>query len=536
MDRPAELAGQSSRKPPTYHSTKDWRPVLEEKMQRMLYSLDASEAFGRESNVREMGEAHDDGVMGSQDTNNTAHIENIDYTKAMSPGTISGISSVEEARKQRLKALQRRIEEIDSIAQDHNKTSSRPLEESRERCLNELALLFAYVAPRRATALQTIETVNPVEHLPQSADPSPLLRSTEETQPDSPRSSIPHAVGPITAASVQAMLRECSPHHDGMNGRGTGDSGASTVRSASNAAVWGYQSKYADSAEEEQQREEENRGKRPLLNLDGTLTELEEGFSTLELETWERRDSALAGLEETQRGVSGEKGEAKSPAAARRSTPSSALDPLTVPDGIRRRPAKKQTPKQKKTKRPASAVLEPARYTRRATAAEKGKSVAECECPRCQPQLHKQVRFDDSAMDKDEDGPRLSHEGFVKATRERRRRMEAEERGEGASSWAASGPAGLVGLVGLDMFSNPRPAPPVPVRRLEGVDFMQGEAWAQRRRVERHGFVPRVHEWPSRGPGIRSRVTPLGGVDPMVQMDGGDRRPLWRALSRRFKR
>lgn len=523
MDRPTKLAGENSRKPHEYHSTKDWRPILEEKMRGMLYNLGASEAFGGDSNAMETGEAYDDG-----DTNNTANIEDCDYTKAISP---DAVYSVDEARKQRIKALQRRIEEIDSVAQDHNKTSSRPLEETRERCLNELALLCDYVAPRRATALRTIETVKPVEHLAQPADPSPFLRSTEEKQPDSPRSSSPPAIAPITAASVRAVLGEVSPRHDGMNGRGTGDSDTSTVRLASNATIWSSQSKYDDSADEEQQ-EEENRGETPLLNLAGTLTELEEDFSILGLETWERRDSALAGLEETQRRVSGEKGEAKSPAADGRSAPSSALDPLTVPGGIRRRPAKKQTPKQKKTKRPASAVLEPARYTRRATAAEKGKWVAECECPRCQPQLHNQVRFDDSAMDKDEDGPRLSHEGFVKATRERRRRMEAEERGEGSSSWATSGPAGLVGL---DMFSNPRPAPPVPVRRLEGRDVMQGEG-AQRRWVERHGFVPRVHEWPSRGPGTRSGVRPLRGADPMIQMDGGDRRPLWRALSRRFRR
>ncbi|KAK7703655.1 hypothetical protein SLS64_008968 [Diaporthe eres] len=482
----------------------------------------------------EIGEAHDDGIMGSEDTNNTANIEDFDCTEAISSGAVFDASSVDEARKQRIRALRQKIEEIDSVAQDHNKTSSQSLEESRKKCLTELALLYQYVAPRRTTALGTIETVNPVEHLAQSADPSPLLRTTEETRPDSPRSGSPQAVAPITAASVQAMLRECSPRDDGVNGWVTGDSDASTVRSASNAAVWRCQSKYDDSAEEEQQQEEEeNRCERPLLDLAGTLTELEEGFSTPGLETSERRDSALAGLEETHRGVSGEKGEAKSPAADRRSAPSSALDSLVIPEERRRRPTKKQTPKQKNTKRSESAVLEPARYTRRLTAAQKGKWVAECECPKCQPQLHSQVRFDDSAMDEDEDGPGLSHEGSVQAKRERRRRMEAEERGEGASSWATSGPDGLDGL---DMFMNPRPAPPVPVRRLKSVEFVQGEG-AQRRRVEWHGFSPRVHEFRGRrGPRTKSRVMPLGEADPGAQMDGANRNPLLRALSRRFKK
>lgn len=533
MYRPTRLAGESSRKPSAYHSTKDWRPVFEQKMQGMLHNLGESKAFRRNLNVMERGEAYDDSVMGSEDTNNTADIEDLNCTEAISPGAVFDASSVDEARKQRMRALRQRIEEIDTVAQDHNKISSRSLEESRKKYLTELALLCQYVAPRRATALGTIGTVNPVEHLAQSADPSPLLRTAEETQPDSLRSGSPHAVAPITAASVQAMLRECSPRDDGVNGWGTGDSDASTVRSASNAAVWRCQSKYDDSAEEEQQQEEENRGKRPLLDLAGTLTELEEGFSTPGLETSERRDSALAGLEETERGVSGGKGEAKSPAADRGSAPSSALDSLAVSDGRRRRPAKKQTTKQKSTKRSDSAVLEPARYTRRLTAAQKGKWVAECECPKCQPQLHRQARFDDSAMDEDEDGPGLSHEGSVQAKRERRRRMEAEERGEGASSWATSGPDGLVGL---DMFMNPRPAPPVPVRRLKSVYVMQGEG-AQRRRVEWHDFSPRVHEFGSRrGPRTRSRVMPLGEADPMAQMDGASRFPLLRALSRRFKK
>lgn len=561
MNRPTELAGESSRKPPAYHGTKDWRPVFEEKMQGMLYYLGASKAFTRNSNAVGMGEACDDGVMGSQDTNNTAHVEECDYTQAMSPDANFDGPSVEEARKQRIKALQHRIEEIDSVAQDHNETSSRPLEESKEKCLNELALLSDYVAPRRATALRTTETVNPVEHLPQSADPTPLLRTTEETHPDSPRSDSPHAVAPITAASVQAVLRECSPRPDG---RGTGDSDASTVRSASNAAIWRCQSKYDDSAEEEEQQEE-SRGKGAPLDSVGTLTELEGFFNTPGPETSERRDSALAGLEAKQRGEAGGKGEAKSPAADRESGTSGVVDSLPVPDGGRRHPIK-ENPKQKTTQRqceheePASesAVQEPARYTRPPTAAQKGKWAAECECPICQPQRHdKQVRFDEPAMDKAEEGPGLSHEGFVKAMRENRRRMEADERGEGASSWATSGPAGLgLMLVGLeDMFSDPRPAPPVPVRGQESIiSVMQGER-AQKRRVNmldigqpmelngtippvgRYGVFPRVHEFGSRpGPRTRGRVPFLGEADPMAQMDGSSPHALWRALSRRLRK
>ncbi|KAG6363768.1 hypothetical protein INS49_008871 [Diaporthe citri] len=460
MDRPTELAGGSSLEPPAYHSTNDWRPVLEEKMQRMLYNLGISKAFGRDSNVMETGQAYDDGVIGSQDTNNTAHIENCDYTMAMSPGAAFDASSVEEARKQRIKALQHRIEEIDSVAQDDNKTSSRPLEESKERCLNELALLCDYVAPHRATALRTIETVKPVEQLAQSADPTPLLGTTGEAHPDSAVSGSPHTVSPITAARVKAVLRERSSRHEGVNGWGAGDSDASTARSASNAAIWRCRTKYDDdSAEEEQQQEEQQ-------NSTGTLTELEEFFSTTGLVTSERRDSALAGLEETHRGKAGGKGEAKSPAADRRSAPSSTLGSLPVAEVRRRRPTEKHVHRRKNTQRELeheepvseSAVLEPARYTRPPTAKEKGKWVAECECERCQRQRHKRVHFDDSAMDKAEEGPGLSHEGFVKSMRENRRRMEeAQERGEGASFWATSGPTGLDGL---DMFSNPRPAPP----------------------------------------------------------------------------
>lgn len=564
MNRPTELAGESSRKPPAYHGTKDWRPVFEEKMQGMLYYLGASKAFTRNLNAVDMGETDDDGAMGSQDTNNTAYIEEYHYTETMSPGANFDAPSVEEARKQRIKALQHRIEEIDSVARDHNETSSRPLEESKEKCLNELVLLSDYVAPRRATALRTTETVKPVEHLPQSADQTPLMRTTEETHADNPRSGSPHAVAPITAASIQAVLRECSPRPDGVNGRGTCDSDASTVRSASNAAIWRCSSKYDDSAEEEEQQQEENRGQGSPLDSVGTLTELEEFFNTPGLGTSERRDSALAGFEEKQRGVAGGKGKAESPAADRESASSSVLDPPPVLDGRRRRPIKKETPKQRNTiwqrehEEPVSdsAVLEPARHTRPSTAAEKGKGVAECECPICQPQQHdKHVRFDEPAMDKAEEGPGLSHEGFVKAMRENRRRMEADERGEGASSWATSGPAGL-GLVGLeDMFIDPRPAPPVPVRGQGRFDvIMQGER-AQKRRVNmldigepmelngtippmgRYGVFPRVHEFGSRpGPRTRSRVPFLGEADPMGQMDGSSPHALWRALSRRLRK
>lgn len=531
MDRPTQMACESSRKPPASHSTKDWRPVLEEKMQRMLYNLGTSKAFGGESKPMYMEEAHD--------TNkNTANIENCDYTTAISPGAVVDASSVEEARKHMIKALQHRTEEIDSIARDHSKTSSRELEDSKEKCLNELALLHDYVAPRRTTTLRTIDTVDPVEHLAQSADPTPLLRTTEETHPDSPRPGSPHAVAPITAASIHAMLRERSPRHDGVKGRGSRDSDASTVRSASNAATWRSQSKYDDSAEEEQQEEEGKRGQSPIPDSAGTLTELEEFFSAPGLETSGRRDSALAGLEETQRGEPGGKEKAKPPAADRRSAPSSALDSLPVSEGGRSRPTKKQNLKQNNTKQqreheePASesAVLEPARHTRPPTKAEKGKWAAKCECPMCQPQRPKHVRFDESAMDKAEDGPGLSHEGFVKNMRENRRRMEAEERGEGASSWATSGPAGL------DMFTNPRPAPPVPVRRQGNI----GRSMEQNRTVQpmgRYGVFPRVHEFPSRpSHGTRSRVTPLGEADAMVQMDGRKGQQLWRALSHRFRK
>lgn len=538
-------------------NTKDWRPVFEEKMQRKLYNLGASKSFGRYSSIVQMEEAYHDGVMNPQDTNNVAHIEKCDYTKAVSPGSDFDARFIEEARKQRIKALQHsmgRSKELDSVAQDYTKAGTRSLEEFEERCRNELILLCDYVAPRRATPLHIIETMESVEQLAQPADPSPLMRTTEEMRPNSPRPGSPHAVAPIAADSVLdsvlAVLRECSPHLDGVDDWGAGDSNASTVESASNAAIWRCQTRYNEPAKEEEQRR--NRGTGSSDSAD-TLSELVQWLqaSCPDPENSGRRDSALAGLEETERGAACEKGTVKFPAADRMGAPSSLLDSVPVPDGRRHRPTKKHTSeskasgRQRENEKPVSQsmVLEPARRTRRLTAEEKGKWVAECECPACQPQQqNKRVRFDESAMNKAEEGPGLSHDGFVKTMKQNRRRVEARARGEGVSSWASSGPTGLVGL---DMFRNPRPAPRVPVRGQHSVNVMQAGR-APKRRVNKHdisepldgyGVFARVHEFPNPNPGRRSRVTPLGGADPMaVQMDGMGRPPVWRTLSRRLRR
>lgn len=549
MADPTEPAGESSAEP--HYNIKDWRPVFEEKMQRNLYNLGASKAFGTYSSIVQMGEAYHDGRMGAQNPSNVTHIEKCDYTKAVSPGADFDVRCLEEARKQRIKALQHSIgrsKELDSVAQDYNKADTRSPEGFEERCRNELILLCNYVAPRRATPLHIIEPVNSVEKLAQPEDPSPLMRATEEMRPNSSMPGSPHAIVPI-AASVLAILRECSPRQDGLNDWGAGDSKASTEKSASNAAVWRCQSKYNEPAKEEEQRR--NKGQRSS-DYTNTLSELEEWLqaSGPEPENSGRRDSALAGLEETQRVAACETGKVKSPAADRMTVPSSALDPVPVSEGRQHRATKKHTSKPKASRRQRengkhvskSMVLEPARHTRPLTATEKGKWVAECECPACQPQQHQQnkrVHFDESAMDKAEEGPGLSHDGFVKTMKENRRRMEARARGEGVSSWATSGPTGL------DMFRNPRPAPRVPVRGQYRVNVMQGGR-AQKKRVNKHdisepmdryGVFPRVHEFPSRSPGRRDRVMPLGEADPMaVQVDVRGRHPVWRTLSKRLTR
>lgn len=555
MERHTGLAGESSPKPP---KAKDWRPALEQKTQGMLYSFGASSALARKSNAVKMGEAYRDRAIVSRDGNNTANIGQGYYMKAMSPGADFDASYIEEARKKRVETLQHtlwRSGKLELVAQEDHVAGTRPVEESEKKGLDELRLLRNYVAPRRATALRTIETVDPVEHLAQPADSSQLLRTTQEIHPNSLVPGSPHTIAPIAAASALAEREEHPPRQDGVSGWETGDSDASTAKSASNAAIWRCQSKYDDSAEEEEKPKQRNRGRRSLNGPTGTLSELEkwrQASSPGPEEESGRKDSGLAGLEETPQGGAREKGKAKPPAADRSSAPSSLLDSVPVPDERRRRPTKKHTPKQRTARWPSflhegpaseSAVLEPAQRTRRLTAAEKGKAPAECDCPACQPQLHRRVRFDDNAMEKAEERPGLSHEGFVKMMRENRRRLEALARGEGMSSWETDG---TMGPVGLDMFQNPRPAPRVPGRLQESANVMQGEG-AQRRRVNKHEIgVPmgrfivssRVHEFPSPGSRARSRVTHPVEADLMlaVQTDGSSRHPIWRALSKRFRR
>lgn len=499
MGRPTKSAGKMSPEPSARHNAKDWRPVFEKKMRGMLYSLGASNAFEREPTYVYM---------------NRAHTKKCDYTEAMSPGADFDASSVVEARRQRMQALRdsiRRHEELESVARDHNKASTRALGESIERSLNELSLLRDYVATRRQIALKTIEPGNSFQPLAQPAHPSPAVNTSDETCPSSPRPGSPKIVAPEKMKRERAVQKECPPGQSSVDGWGIGE---------------------PEEEEEEQQQQpeteqgkEESRGKGPLGGPADMLSELDERFQAGApgQEESERRDSGLAGLEETERGVAGKKDEAWLPAADGRSVPSSQLDSFPAPDGRRRRPAKKKAARQGTVRRRAepeedlseSVVLEPARRTRPLTAAEKGKWPAKCGCPRCKPRQQKGVQFDESAMDKDEDveeGP--SYQGFVKMMEENRRRTRLRR------------------LVGLDAFTNPRPAPPVPVRGQDSARVNRFDIGAPR---DGHRVFAPARGVPSPGPWT-GRIPP-GEAAPLAAQTGeSSRRTVWRTLSRRFRR
>lgn len=497
MARPTKPAGKMSPEPSARRSAKDWRPVFEEKMRRMLYSMGASNAFEKEPDYVYMI---------------NTHTKKFEYTKAMSPGADFDASSVEEARRQRIEALQDSIErhqELDSVAQDHNKASTRALGESIERFSNELTLLRNYVAYRRQMVPRTVGSGKSIQPLAQPADPSPAVNNSDETQPSSPRPSSPQTVAPVTTGTERAVQMECPPGQNRVDGWGIGEP--------------------EEEEEEQQQQPEQEKGedksKGPLVAPADMVSELEECFQAgvPGPEESERRDSGLAGIEETKRGVAG------------RSVPSSQLDSFPAPDGRRRRPAKKKAPKQGTARRRAereediseSVVLEPARRTRPLTAAEKGKWPAKCGCPRCRPRQQKRAHFDGAAMDKDdEDGLVLSYQGFVKMMEENRRTTR------------------LGRLVGLDAFTNPRPAPRVPVRGQDSARAVEPGGRAQKRRVDRFDLgVPRDGHRvlaPARGfpsPGAWTGSIPPGEAAPLAAQAGeSGRRTVWRTLSRRFKR
>lgn len=471
MDRDTESADESSFWPPLCN-TKDWRPAFDQKMQGMLCSFGALWDPEKDADVLRMAESSHECRLSSQERNNTVQIGKGFYMKAASPGVNFDASALELARKQRIETLQHVSgcsRNFKPLVQEDNVASTRLQKESEERRLDEVRLLRNYVAPRRERTRWTSETVNSNENLTQPADQAQLLLTTGEVHLKSPGPDSSHTV-PSIAAMILAERGGRSPRQNGVSGWVAGYSDASTVRSASNTAIWRCHDKYDDSADGERQG---NKGGGSLIDSAGTLSEPEEP---------ERRDSALAGLEETQGHMAGEKDEAKSSAA-------------DCTSGRRLCPTKKRNREEENTQRqlehgePASesVVLEPRTLTRALTTVEKGKWVAECECPLCLQQRHKRIRFTGSEMNKADQVPGLSR--FAETMREYRQRMEAHERGEGVSSWAATGSADLV--AGLDIFENPRPAPPVPVRGQDSVNVM---------------------------------------------LDGTSRPPIWRALSRRFKR
>lgn len=534
-------------------------------MQGMLYSFGASWDLAKCSNGMKMGEAHHACAIGSEDMDNTAQIGKGYYMKATSPGANFDASSIEDARKQRIETLQCSIEPHETRGfvseEDKNstqKSSTRKPERLGQNCLDELLLLRNHVAPRRASNQRTIQMVQSNQRTTAATLAFTLPQTAEKMPHDNPDPISPQAINPITCASVRAVLGTCSRRRDSVSESIADDFDAPNVTSATNAAFWRCESKYDGSWEEEGQQEE-NRGRRSLTNSIDTPTDLEAWVdaSTHEPpESSQRRDSALAGLEETKPGVvGGDEGEgAEPPKPSQTMSLSSLLDPLRLSDGGICNPTEDHTPRQKTTQRHVehekrrlkSAVRDAGRRcTRRPTTAEKGKWPAECECSRCQPGRYKHVRFDSSAMDKAEDGPGLSNEGFVKMLRENRTRMgmEADPRGEGCSSWATPGPAELVGL---DMFTNPRPAPLVPVRGQKSFQVM-GVERARKVRVykrdigepmerninmkprDRYNVFAPAREFPSPSASEPAPVT-------LDKRDGKGRRPIWRAVSQRFKR
>lgn len=535
---PTEPAGEGS--PGPLRNTKDWRPVFEQKERGPSWAL------GRDSRLKRV-EAYHERAVGSQEVGNEAQIRRGYWTKATTPSAGFDASPIEKARKQRVETLKHsveRSENLQSVVRKNDNPNTRSPDESKEERLDELPFLGNYVATPWKRVRDETETVGSVERQIQAADPSPsLLRTTEETASGSAMPTSPHTVAPVTAKRVRAVLRECSPRRDIGSGLGAGDSDASTAISASNATIWRCQSKYDDSAEEEQQQQQQRgkKGRRSLLDYTGTLTELGERghVDTTKPEGSRRRDSVLAGLRETQQGVAGREGEAKSSTADRRSSQPTFLASFPVPDRSRRHRHNRLG-----HEGPVSgpAVLDPTRFRRTPTRAEKGKWPAKCGCSECQARQGRRVHFDESAMDKAEEGPGLSQEGFVKMMREQRkeeqRRAEAAERGEGCSFWETTDPGGQIGQ---DMYCNPRPAPPVPVRRLDSIRVMEGGR-AQKRRVDKRDVgepmeqnsstrLPRVFQ-PARefrGPVSRTGnvAAPQGGEDPMA---------AFRTLSRRFKR
>lgn len=437
LDKHTEPSVQSS--PRNRHVGKDWRPAFETKKRNLVYSSKVLQDQRSISNGMKMGEAyhecHEDSYK-PQDMYSITSTGKGYFMKAMTPSADFDASRVEEAQKERMKTLERRI---------------RDGEKSRERYLDEIYLLRNGVAPCRGKYQRA------------------TIRRTPDMQPR------PAAKPSITHDEMDLNGPE-SPKEDGFE---DGDSGASTLTSATDAAQLRSESERGGPSQKEQQQEEEGAKKLSRHSL-GSLTDLKQSMTEpvgME-EAKSRLEELKLGLETTKPGLANrDEGEEASPSQPSQKKPVlSLLDFLPLSNGSLGHPSKSRSPVQEtaqryvedKPRQPKSMVRDPGRRGHRhPTAAEKGKSVARCTCPRCQPRRTELVRFDPSAMDKAEDGPGLSHEGFIKRMRDQRRMMEADPRGEGCSSWAMAGTGGgLAEQVGLGMFTNPRPAPRMPHKPL----------------------------------------------------------------------
>lgn len=374
---------------------------------------------------------------------------------------------------------------------------------------------------------------------------------------------------------ARAVLRSGSPlPDDSVSGYEAGDSDASTLTPETDTTLRASErGEYDDLSEAEQQQEGEDGAGRLSTNPPGSLADLRQSVSgpAGSKETTSGLDETKPELEDNKPGLADgddEGEEAKLAEPCLKKPPLSSLpDPIPISDGTRGGPPTKERSSGLETaqrhlehiaSRFKSIVLDPARHGRAPTAAEKGKGRAECECSECQPQQRKWVGFSSSAMDgaEAEDGPGLSQRGFVKMMMENMRTVEEDPRGEGCSSWATAGPAELAWLC---MFTNPRPAPQMPVlvpgckrersftvarrgsarkMRVDKRDI--GEPMEQQDRdVEagvRYSLFPLAVALPSSnsGPtaGGQTKTTPLAL---QRTTHGTIRRKAWGRLSKRFK-
>ncbi|KAG8157530.1 hypothetical protein KVR01_012572 [Diaporthe batatas] len=418
-DGPVMIAGTGPvlvkhREPPTqsagnsrYIGT-DWRPAFEEKSRDLAYSSQVLQDQRSISNGMKMGEAYHGCAQdsrGPRDMYNTTAIGKGYYMKAMNPGADICASRVQEAQKERIETLSRGIRDGGQSGEGH---------------VDELYLVRNWAAPLRGKYQQAAVWGQPEKQPGPAAEPM----TYDEMDLDSPE----------------------SPREDGSE---DWHSDVSTLTSEIDAGHRDSEGEYVDPLQEEKQQEEEEEEDDDEEEEDELSRYSQDSLADLKQPGSEpaRLEETRSRLEETKLGLSDgyEGDEAEPPESCLKKLQSSLLGLLRLSHGTRRQDRR-----------------------RRPTAAEKGKWAARCACAGCQRRRGGSVRFDPSAMDKAEDGPGLSYEGFVKRMRDHRKTaMEADPVGEGCSSWAmemeSAGPGGLAEPVGQGMFTNPRPAPRLPV-------------------------------------------------------------------------